>query len=369
LDRDTAICALAIRWSVGQCRRRTVRHLSLAVRGKSGQRSGRHGRPTRRVRRPVATVRRRATDTGRLRGASITLDIRRLGAGTRPGRHSGRRQATVVSGRPATVTRIGLGQALDTGQVTDHGQTLVTVRPTTTINLAMGLARGPRPEGRFRPSGSGETITASHPATALVTGPTDTAGAAIQTRPDMDPTVIVTAGTALDRHPASTVRRPVTAATVAGIRRQRRTGTARRLADTTTDPRPSTEGTATRAGQATIRAVTKVNTRRGRVMVEGGRAGLALARGPDQGLDRTDGCRRAGRIGGGLAIRGRPGRVTRRWRQVATHQVVTHRAGAIRRTTGSRQVVRHRAGRIHAGRRTATARLAMRVKRARPIRR
>jgi hypothetical protein len=214
----------------------------------------------------------------------------------------------VISGRQATATRIGLGQALATGQVTDHGPTLVTVRPTTAINLAMGSAQGPRPEGRFRPNGSGETITASHPATALVTGLTDTAGEAIQTRPDLDLTVIVTAGTALDRHPASTVRRPATAAKVAGIRRQRRTGTARHLADTTTAPRPSTEGTATRADQATIRAGTKANTRRGRVMVEGGQAGLALARGQDQDLDRTDGCRRAGRIGGGQAIRGRPGR-------------------------------------------------------------
>lgn len=312
------ICALAIRWSVGQCRRRTVRHLSQAVRDKSGQKSGRNGRPIRRVRRLMATVR-RAAATGRRRGANITLVIRRLGAGTRrPGRRTGRRQATVVSGRPATATRIGTGQALVTGRVTGRGPTLVTgrvtgrdptlvtVRPTTAINLAMGLARGQRPEGRFRPSGWGETITASH----LVTGLTVTAGEARQTRPDMDLTVIVTASTAMDRRLASTVRRPVTAATVVGIRRQLRTGTVRHLAVTTTVPRPSTEETATRADQATIRAVTKVNTRRGQVMVEGGRAGLVLARGRGRDQDPTDGCRRAGRIGGGLAIRGRPGRTS-----------------------------------------------------------
>ena len=205
-----------------------------------------------------------------------------------------------------------MGPALVTGRVAGRGPSLVTARPTTAISLATGLARGPRPEGRFLPSGSGERTTASHLGTVLVSGPTVTAVQAPQTRPDMDLTVIVTAGMALDRRLASTVRRPVIAATVVAIRLQLRMDTDHHLVVTTTDPRPSTEETATRAAQATIRAVTKVNTRRGRMMVERGRAGLVLARGRDLDLDLdpTDGYRRAGRIGGGLAIRGLPGRTS-----------------------------------------------------------
>jgi hypothetical protein len=135
--------------------------------------SGRRERPIRRVLGLTATVR-PAMDMDPRRGVSTTRGIRRLGAGTRHGRHSGRRQATsaqptlvtdrptLVTGQPTLVTgrasaatgrlvpaiRIGMGRGAVTGLVTGTGLTLATVRPTT--DSSPDTAQGPLRAGRFR---------------------------------------------------------------------------------------------------------------------------------------------------------------------------------------------------------------------------
>lgn len=254
----------------------------------------------------MATVR---PATGTRPVLSITRDIRRLGAGTRPGMRSGRRQVTsgrakaatarasAATGRLVTAIRIGTGPAPATGQVTGTGLTLVTARRTTATSLATGTGLGLLPAGKLR-----------HLATAPDTVRTATVAEVMTSTLDTDLTAIGTVVTDQDQDqrlalvlaPASTVRRPATGVTVVGIRRHQPTGTGLRLAATTTGRPLSTEATAIRGVRVTIRVVTKVNTGKGRAMVEVGRVGLGL----------TAGCRRAGRIGGGLATRGLPGLTT-----------------------------------------------------------
>lgn len=252
----------------------------------------------------MATVR-PATATGRRRVVSITLATRRLGAGTRRGKRSARRRATSgraklgtgraspATGRLAMATRIGMGRRVATGLVMDTGLTLVIGRRTTATSLdtVQGLLPAGKPHHLAMAPGTGRTVTAVE----------------VLTRLDTDLTVTVTAVTGPDLclgpvlGLVNTVRRPVTGATVVGIRRQL-TVTGHRPADTTTGLRLSTEVTAIRGGQVTTRA--GLTTRSGQVMVEVGRVGLGL------GLDPMAGCRRAGRIGGGLATRGLPGPIS-----------------------------------------------------------
>jgi hypothetical protein len=320
LARDIATCARATRWLAVRCRHRIGCRSRLAASLSNGRKTGRRDRPIRRVRRPIATVR-LATGTVPRLGASIPPDIR-LGAATRHVTGTGRRLATsgrvrptgraiVVTGRPATATRIGTDQAVVTGQATglatDTGPILATVQPITATSPVTGTLQGLVQVGMDHRLATVPvmalrvTVRAAMARAAMGLDPTDTAMAAATVRhrrlvSTVRPLIAVTVGVrrGIRQEPMGTVRHQQVATTT-GLRLRLRL-------------RRSTAAMAINSGRVTTRAAIRAAIRRDPATAGAGQAGAV----PVQVLDLTAGCRRVGRTGGGQPIQPLAGRTSGR---------------------------------------------------------